>query len=198
MYFDTISRSCKVSHYLDGISSFTCSSIFLDCVEFICLTKLFTEKSWVSRRKREWKLCWKLGEEFICKLAVEWRVQLAVTENPLEVVLFRFLKLVVTLYVDSRKYDDSMTLFVWNLPNKATGDSVLELFGDNAKSVYIPTRRYGFVEFNSIESRDAAIGKSWELDGCQLNVQKANSKQSGTFSQCFRAYDRRPIFWYVF
>ena len=84
------------------------------------------------------------------------------------------------LKIDSRKYDDSMTLFVLNLPNKATGDSVLELFGDNAKSVRILTDRYGLVVFNSIESLDAAIGESWELNGRQLTVTK-DIKSSGTF-----------------
>ena len=74
-----------------------------------------------------------------------------------------------------------MTMVVENLPYKATGDSILELFGNNAKSVQIATNRFGFVNFNSNESRDAAIDKSWELDGCQLRVDK-----TGTFHEIFK------------
>ena len=89
--------------------------------------------------------------------------------------VFLYLKLVVTYYKGSRKRDDSMTVFVGNLPHKATGDSILKLFGDNTKSVRIPTSRYGFVDFKSIESRDAAFAESWELDGRQLIVEHRRS-----------------------
>ena len=79
-------------------------------------------------------------------------------------------------------------MFVKNLPFRATEDSIWELFGDNVKSVRLPTDRetgkvkgFGYVEFNSIESLDAAVGESWELDGRQLTVDKAGNKPSGTF-----------------
>ena len=71
-----------------------------------------------------------------------------------------------------------MTMFVANVPFKATEDSISKLFGDDVKSVQLKGKRkginkaYGFVEFNSIESRDAAVGKSWEFDGHKLKVNK--------------------------
>ena len=77
-------------------------------------------------------------------------------------------------------------MFVKNLPFKATEDSIWELFGDNVKSVRLPTDRetgrvkgFGYVEFNSVESLDAAVGESWEMDGRSLTVDKAGNKPSG-------------------
>ena len=78
-----------------------------------------------------------------------------------------------------------MTMHVGNVPYEATENSILELFGNIVKSVQLKGKRkginkaYGFVEFNSIESRDAACGKSWELDGHQLIVEQADKKPSG-------------------
>ena len=74
-----------------------------------------------------------------------------------------------------------MTMFVANVPFKATEDSISKLFGDDVKSVRFagnPKTRnkcYGFIEFNSIESRDAAFAESWELDGRQLIVEHRRS-----------------------
>ena len=107
--------------------------------------------------------------------------------NPLEVeVNLHFYKLGVKLLSDRQERDDSKTMFVKNLPFKATEDSIWELFGDNVKSVRLPTDRetgrvkgFGYVEFNSIESLDAAVGESWELEGRQLTVDKAGNKPSG-------------------
>ena len=81
--------------------------------------------------------------------------------------------------------DDSMTMYVGNVPYEATENSILELFGDDAESVQLKGKRKatskarGFVEFSSIESRDAAVAESWELDGHQLIVEQADKKPSG-------------------
>ena len=79
-----------------------------------------------------------------------------------------------------------MTMFVKNLPFRATEDSIYSLFGDGVKSVRLPTDRetgrvkgFGYVEFSSAGSLDAAVGKSWELEGRELHVDKAGNKPSG-------------------
>ena len=82
-------------------------------------------------------------------------------------------------------------MYIGNLPHKATKYSVSKLFGHKVKSVVLIDKQktstvYGFVDFNSIKSLDAAIGKFWELDGCQLTVEKA-TKLPGTFFQTYFA-----------
>ena len=79
-----------------------------------------------------------------------------------------------------------MTMFVKNLPFRATEDSIWGLFGDDVKNVRLPTDRetgrvkgFGYVEFNSVSSLEAAVGKSWELEGRELTVDKAGNKPSG-------------------
>ena len=127
-----------------------------------------------------------VDEEVPVEVVVVTESRLAIV-NPLEVeVNLPFQKLGVKLLSDRQERDDSKTMFVKNLPFKATEDSIWELFGDNVKSVRLPTDRetgrvkgFGYVEFNSIESLDAAVGESWELEGRQLTVDKAGNKPSG-------------------
>ena len=81
-------------------------------------------------------------------------------------------------------------MFVGNLPHKATKYSISKLFGHKVKSVRLIDKQktktvYGFVDFNSIKSLDAAIGKSWELNGCQLTVEKAAKLPGTLFSNIY-------------
>ena len=81
-------------------------------------------------------------------------------------------------------------MFVKNLPFRATEDSIWGLFGDDVKNVRLPTDRetgrvkgFGYVEFNSVGSLEAAVGKCWELEGRELTVDKAGNKPSGKFNR---------------